>query len=237
MKMEVLADAEAAARRSATIIADEARRAVQTRGQFLLATSGGRTPWRMLELLAELPVPWSRVHLFQVDERVVPAASAARNLHGLRASLLERVSLPPSHVHAMPVDNAELDAAAEQYAHTLQRVAGAPPTLDLVHLGLGADGHTASLSAGSPALDVTDRDVTATSLLQGFRRMTITYPLINRARLILWLVTGSEKAAALAQLRAGGRDIPAGRVRRAGALIVADEAAVGSDAGIESGQT
>src|SRR5512140_3837508 len=225
MKIEVLADAEAAARRAAVLVAAEARRAVKARGRFLLATSGGRTPWRMLELLAELPVPWTEVHLFQVDERVVPASSAARNLQNLQASLLDRVALPPSQVYAMPVDDSDLEAAAARYGQTLQRIAGARSKLDLVHLGLGADGHTASLTAGDPALEATDRDVTGTGLFQGYRRMTITFPLINRARRVLWLVDGAEKAAALARLRAGDRGIPAGRVNQERALIVADVAA------------
>ena len=228
MKTEVLADAEAAAHRAAAVIAAEARRAVKARGRFLFATSGGRTPWRMLELLAECHVPWPQVHIFQVDERVVPASSAARNLLSLQTSLLNRVAVPPSQIHAMPVDGPNLVAGAAQYARELQQFAGVPPVLDLVHLGLGVDGHTASLSSGDPALDVIDRDVTVTGLILGHRRMTVTYPLIDRARRILWLVDGAGKAAALARLRVGDRSIPAGRVRRARVLIVADAAAVGS---------
>jgi 6-phosphogluconolactonase len=226
MKVEVLRDAEAVARRGAAVIADEAWRAVQARGRFLLATSGGDTPWRMLTLLAELPMPWPQVHLFQVDERVVEATDPARNLARLLASLVHRVAIAPDHVHAMPVDDDDLDSGAESYAQSLRRVAGTPAVLDLIHLGLGADGHTASLFPGDVALDEGKRDVAVTAPYGGYRRMTLTYPLISRARGILWVVTGAEKADALARLRAGDRAIPAGRVPRTGALLLTDRSAV-----------
>ena len=226
MQAEVLADAEAVARRAAAVIAEAASRAVRARGVFLLATSGGATPWRMLALLAELPVPWSRVHLFQVDERVVAATDPARNLARLRMSLLSRAAIPGDHVHAMPVDDANLDAAAAQYAATLERVAGSPPVLDLVHLGLGVDGHTASLVTADPVMDVMDRDVAVTGVYQRHRRMTLTYPVLRRARQVLWVVEGAEKASALARLRAGDRSIPAGRVPQERALVLADSAAI-----------
>jgi 6-phosphogluconolactonase len=125
----------------------------------------------------------------------------------------------------MPVEATDLDRAAEQYASTLRDVAGSPPVLDLIHLGLGADGHTASLVPGDPVLDVTDADVAVTGLYQGRRRMTLTFPMINRSRLILWLVTGAEKAAALAHLRESDRSIPGSRVRSDRALVLADRAA------------
>jgi 6-phosphogluconolactonase/glucosamine-6-phosphate isomerase/deaminase len=128
----------------------------------------------------------------------------------------------------MPVDGPDLEAAAESYARLLQGVAGSPPVLDLVHLGLGPDGHTASLIPGDPVLDVTDADVALTGAYQGRRRMTLTYPAINRARRILWLVTGAEKAGPLVRLRAADASIPGGRVRQVRALVLADrEAASG----------
>ncbi|MHB8838002.1 MAG: 6-phosphogluconolactonase [Gemmatimonadaceae bacterium] len=222
MNLEVLRNAEDVARRGAAVIADEAWRAVHARGRFLLATSGGDTPWRMLTRLAELPMPWPRVHLFQVDERVVEASDPARNLPRLLASLVHRVAIAPDHVHAMPVDDDDLDAGAASYAQSLRRVAGAPAVLDLIHLGLGADGHTASLFPGDAALDASDRDVAVTAPRRGYRRMTLTYPLISRARGILWIVTGAEKADVLARLRAGDGAIPAGRVPRTGALLLTD---------------
>lgn len=225
MKIDVLADADAAAREAAALIAAEARAAVGARGRFVLAVSGGHTPWLMLRALAGEPVPWPAVHLVQVDERVAPAGDPDRNLAHIRESLLTRAPLPPDQVHAMPVEASDLEAAAESYARLLREVAGSPPVLDLVHLGLGPDGHTASLVPGDPVLDVTDADVAPTGVYQGWRRMTLTYPVLNRARRILWLVTGGEKAGPLVCLRAADASIPAGRVRRDQALVLADRAA------------
>jgi 6-phosphogluconolactonase len=225
VKIEVHPDDEAVARGGAAIIATDLRAAVTSRGRFVMAVSGGRTPWRMLRVLAEERLPWEHVHVFQVDERVAPASDPDRNLAHLRASLLDHAPLPPDHIHAMAVEAPDLTLAAEQYARTLRGVAGSPPVLDLAHLGLGPDGHTASLVPGDPALDVADADVATSGPYQGRRRMTLTFPLINRSRRILWLVTGGEKAATLARLRAGDRSIPASRVRRDRALLLADRAA------------
>jgi len=225
---EVLPDADAVARRAAALIAEAARAAAGARGRFLLATSGGTTPWRMLERLADEDVPWPLVHVFQVDERAVAAADPARTVTRLRVSLLDRVPIPADHVHAMPVEEADLEAAAVRYATTLRRVAGTPAILDLVHLGLGADGHTASLVPGDAALDVDSSDVAVTGAYQGARRMTLTYPVIQRARQVLWLVTGRDKAEALAQLLAADASIPAGRVQTRNARILADAAAASS---------
>ena len=127
----------------------------------------------------------------------------------------------------MPVEAPELESAAERYAETLKTIAGSPPVLDLVHLGLGPDGHTASLVPGDPVLNVTDSDVALTGVYQGRRRMTLTYPILNRARSILWLVTGKDKVAALARLREGDPTIPAGRIQRNQALLLADQVAAG----------
>ena len=225
MKFEVQPDEEAVARRAAAIIAPDLRAAVTSRGRFAMAVSGGRTPWRMLRALADEPLPWKKVHVFQVDERVAPADARDRNLAHLRASLLDHAPLSADHVHAMPVDAADRAGAAAQYARTLQDVLGSPAVLDLVHLGLGPDGHTASLVPGDPALDVADADVAMSGPYQGRRRMTLTFPLINRSRRILWLVTGGDKAETLVRLRDGDRSIPASRVRRDGAVVVADRAA------------
>jgi len=225
MRVEVLPDPEALARRAARVIAAEARAAVAARGRFLLAASGGRTPSRMLELLAGEDLPWAAVQLFQVDERVAPPGHPERNLTGLAASLLSRAPLPAAGVHAMPVEEGDLEAAAARYAAELEALGGTPAVLDLVQLGLGADGHTASLVPGDPVLDVTGADVAATGRYQGRRRMTLTYPALDRARLVLWVVTGADKAEAVARLREGDRDIPAGRVRSDRALLLADAAA------------
>ncbi len=225
MKIEVFPNPEAAARAAAQIVAAEARKAVAERGRFVAAFSGGETPWLMLRALASEDLPWDGVHIVQVDERVAPAGDPGRNLTHLRDSLLDHAPVPPDHVHAMPVEDSDLEAAALRYAFTLQRIAGSPPVLDLVHLGLGPDGHTASLVPGDAALEVANADVAATGVYQGHRRMTLTYPILNRSRRILWLVTGGGKAAMLARLRRGDPTIPAGRVRQDAALVLADEAA------------
>jgi 6-phosphogluconolactonase len=225
METEVLADAEAVARRAAAIVAAEARDAVAARGRFTLAVSGGHTPWLMLRALAGEDVPWDGLHLFQVDERVAPDGDPDRNWTHLRESLLDRAPLRQDQGHAMPVESPDLAAAAARYAQTLGESAGQPPVLDLVHLGLGPDGHTASLVPGDPVLGVTDADVALTGVYQGRRRMTLTYPVLNRARRVLWVVTGSEKAGMLGRLSAGDTSIPAGRVRQDRALVLTDRAA------------
>jgi 6-phosphogluconolactonase len=229
VNVEILADDGAVARAGAAFIAGEACAAVAARGRFTVAFSGGRTPWVMLRALAETPdVPWAGVHVFQVDERVAPAGDADRNLTHLRESLLDRAPIGAAQVHAMPVEFPDVALAAARYGATLREIAGSPPVLDLVHLGLGPDGHTASLVPGDPVLDVADADVAVTGIYQGRRRMTLTYPTIDRARRILWLVTGAEKAAMLARLRRADPAIPAGRVRQGNALVLADRAAAGT---------
>ncbi len=227
VRIEVLADTESAARRAAAVIAEDARAAVSARGRFVMAVSGGHTPWLMLRDLANEDVPWSGVHVVQVDERVAPAGDPDRNLTHLRESLLAQAPLPAGQIHAMPVEAADLEAAARSYARTLEEICGAPPVLDLAHLGLGPDGHTASLVPGDPVLTVADRDVAMTGVYMGRRRMTLTYPVLDRARRVLWLVTGSEKAAMLPRLLSGDPAIPAGRVASRNALVLADRAARG----------
>jgi len=225
MTFEVLADAEAAAARAAAIIAQDARVAVAARGRFTMAVSGGHTPWVMLSALANEEVPWANVHVFQVDERVAPDGDPDRNLTHLHESLLTHAPISRDQIHAMPVELTDLEAAAKQYAQTLRDITGTPAVLDLTHLGLGPDGHTASLVPGDPVLNVTDSDVGLTGVYMGRRRMTLTYPILNRSRKILWLVTGSDKVTMLPLLRAGDETIPAGRISRDQALVVADRAA------------
>jgi len=225
MKTQVLADSDAVAKMAAKVIAEKASEAVAARGCFVMALSGGRTPWQMLRALAEEPVPWRNLHVVQVDERVAPTGDPDRNLTRLRESLLEHVALPPEQIHPMPVEEEDLEAAAASYARLLQQIAGSPPVLDLVHLGLGSDGHTTSLLPNDPVLSVTDRDVALSGIYQQRRRMTLTYPVLNRSRCILWLVTGTEKAKMLARLLRADVSIPAGRIRQDDALILADSAA------------
>ena len=226
MKIQVFADADAVARAAAKIIAAEARAAVAVRGRFIMAVSGGRTPWQMLRALAHEEVPWPNIHVVQVDERIAPAGDADRNLTHLCESLLSHAPLRPEQIYAMPVEANDLVAAAKSYADTLQQIAGSPAVLDLAHLGLGPDGHTASLIPGDAVLGVTDADVALTGIYQKRRRMTLTYPLLNRARRVLWVVTGAEKFAMLERLREGDVSIPAGRIRRENGLVLADRAAV-----------
>lgn len=227
LSVEVLDTADAVANRAAQAIAALAREAIEARGRFLFAVSGGHTPWVMLRALATAQIPWPAVRVFQVDERVAPAGHADRNLTHLRESLLEHAPLGDEQILAMPVEAQNLDHAAAEYARTLQRECGSPAVLDLVHLGLGPDGHTASLVPDDPVLQVRDKDVAVTGPYQGRRRITLTYPAINRARQVLWVVTGAEKGQMLQRLLHGDTNIPAGRVRCGKSLVLADAAAAG----------
>src|SRR5262249_28681600 len=150
-----------------------------------------------------------------------------RNLTHLHESLVEHAPLSHDRIHAMPVESPNLQAACEEYARTLRTIAGSPPVLDLVHLGLGPDGHTASLVPGDAVLEIKDADVALTGLYQGRRRMTLTYPIINRSRRVLWLVTGSEKAGMVPRLPCGDTQIPAGRVPAGPGRVLADRAGAG----------
>jgi len=180
--------------------------------------------------LANEQVPWANVHVFQIDERIAPAGDPDRNYEHLRATLLEHAPIPEKQIYPMPVEQPDVDAAAKDYAHTLEGVAGKPPVIDLAHLGLGPDGHTASLIPNDPVLNVTDRDVAITGVYQNRRRMTLTYPVINRSRRILWLISGKDKVSALAKLRKADTSIPAGRISQTQALLLADRDAAGENA-------
>jgi 6-phosphogluconolactonase len=226
MDVKIVNDPDSAARLAAAAIAADARAAIAASGRFALAVSGGHTPWVMLRMLANEDIPWTGVQVYQVDERIAPDGNPDRNLTHIRESLLLHVPLRPEQVHAMPVESSDLISATSQYALDLQEVAGSPPVVDLVHLGLGPDGHTASLVPGDAVLDVNGADVALTGDYQGRRRMTLTYPAINRARRVLWVVTGSEKTEALERLLDGDVTIPAGRVRREQAVLFADRAAI-----------
>ena len=235
MELKVVNDSDSAARLAAATIAADARTAIAARGRFTLAVSGGHTPWVMLRMLANEDVPWADVDLYQVDERIAPDGNQDRNLTHIRESLLLHVPLRREQVHPMPVESSDLLSATAQYASHLQEAAGSPPVLDLVHLGLGPDGHTASLVPGDAVLEVSRADVALTGAYQGRRRMTLTYPAINRARRVLWVVTGNEKTEALQRLLDGDVTIPAGRVRREQAVLFADRAAIGQLSAIRKG--
>lgn len=216
----MLADADAVAQRGAELILAAGREAVAARGEFLLALSGGRTPWRMVALLADMAeMPWDETRAFQVDERVAPPGDEERNLtHLIQMLAIEHQAA----VRPMPVTSRDLDAAAREYEGQL------PERFDLIHLGLGPDGHTASLIPGDPVLDVSDRRVAVTAgEYEGLRRMTLTFPALAAARQVLWMVAGGEKRDALAKLLAGDRSIPAGRVENEAMTVVADESAAG----------
>ena len=232
LQLDILPDSAAVAQAAARFIAAQSTAAIAARGRFKLAVSGGHTPWQMLRALADERVDWTNLHLFQVDERVAPPGDPDRNLTHIGASLLAHADLPAANIHAMPVEANDLEAAAGRYAQTLATIAGTPPVLDLVHLGLGPDGHTASLVPGDPVLDEDFRDVAITQPYQGHRRMTLTYPVLDRARCVLFVVTGAEKVPALKALLAGDRRIPAGRVSGGRTVVMADAAAAGPAASI-----
>jgi len=231
VRLIVGADARAAARLAADEVARACRDACAIHGRALLAFSGGETPWLMLADLREFDLDWSRVHVAQVDERVAPAGDPRRNLWRLEDLMTLRGPLPVGNLHAMPVDAADLDAAAARYQAGLEAQFGAPLRFDLVQLGLGADGHTASLVPGDAVLQVMDRDVAVTATAyQGLRRLTLTYPAIDRARERVWLVTGATKVGPLVQLLEGIGDAPAVKVTRQDSVVVADEDALPSPA-------
>lgn len=223
MDIRIHDDGAAVAKAGAAFVIDAAERAIAARGSFLFAVSGGKTPWVMMGELARAKVDWPKWHLFQVDERIAPAGDPDRNLTHLQQSLLAHVALPAANVHAMPVEDADPTAAAGRYAEELERLAGSPPVLDLIHLGLGPDGHTASLVPDDAVLGVRNRDVAITATAyQGRHRMTLTYPVLDRAREILWLIDGAAKADMLPRVNRGDTGIPAGRVRNANAVAIVD---------------
>ena len=196
-------------------IVESARRAIDTGGSFTIAVSGGATPWAMFTELATLDLDWGRTVFYQVDERCAPAGDPDRNLTHLRACL-EGVG---ANIEPMPVEETDLESAARRYGASL------PGHFDLIHLGLGVDGHTASLVPGDPVLEITDEPVALTGPYAGHRRMTLTFPTLSRATELLWLVTGTEKRVALAKLLAGDESIPAGRVRAERSTVITDRAA------------
>lgn len=222
MDVNRLATKDEVAAAAAEFVAGCARQAIEERLRFSLALSGGSTPWWMLGILAEQDIDWDYVHIFQVDERQAPDGDSDRNLTHIQAQFLDRTGIDPDHVHAMPVTAASLEEGARDYERTLLSVAGHPPVLDLVHLGMGSDGHTASLLPGDALLGEIQADVGVTPTYQGHRRMSLTYPAIDRARNILWLVNGADKADVLERMIQGDSGIPAGRVRQARATVFTD---------------
>jgi 6-phosphogluconolactonase len=223
IETKIFADADAASRYAAELVAATGRQAVEERGEFDFALSGGKTPWAMIGLLGEMEeMPWEYAHIFQADERVAPPGDEARNLTHLvqMLSLDHQAALRP-----MPVTSRDLEMSAAEYEVHL------PERLDLIHLGLGPDGHTASLVPGDSILEVDDRRVAMTwDPYQGHRRMTLTYPALAAADRILWLVLGESARDALAKLLVGDTSIPAGQVENDNMVLVCDEAAAGKPA-------
>lgn len=211
------------AERAAEWIAARMKPAVAARGRFTLAVSGGSTPAAMFAALSQLALPWAEVHVFQVDERVAPDDDPDRNLGDLSANLLDRV---PVHAHVMDVTAPDLDDAARRYAAELRAVTD-DGVLDVVHLGLGDDGHTASWPPGDPVIDVEDADVAITQPYRGRVRMTLTVPTVNRARDVMFLAAGAGKAEMVQKLVARDPGIPASRVRPDATLLVDERAAAG----------
>jgi len=218
IELEVVADERAAGRRAAELVAAAGAEAAAERNIFSFAMSGGRSPWGMLAILGEEDsMPWDRTELFQVDERIASPGSEDRNLtHMVLGLSMEHQST----LRPMPVTQRDLEAAARDYESSL------PERFDCIHLGIGPDGHTASLVPGDPVLEVSDRRVALTGTeYQGHRRMTLTYPTLAEARRIVWLVCGPDKVEPLQKLLAGDSSIPAGRVENEHMVVVADQAA------------
>ena len=226
MRVEIRRTGDAACGAAADFLALRIQAATDARGVAAIALSGGATPPRMFEEVAKADLPWRQIHVFQVDERLAPDGHPDRNVTGLRDHLVARVALPATNFHPIPVDEPNLADAAERYGRALATVCGNQPVLDVVHLGLGTDGHTGSLVPGDAVSDVEDADVGVTQEYEGRVRLTLTYPVLRRARELFWLVVGGAKAEALAGLLAG-QILPATRLRRDDAVVFTDEEAAG----------
>jgi 6-phosphogluconolactonase len=218
MQIVVVDDAAAAASLAADMVARRIRSAVRLRGSACIAVSGGTTPAAMLAHLAQMDLPWPAVTVLQVDERVAPDGDPDRNV-----TMLSALSSTAAHVLPMPVTAADLRRAAARYASRL------PDRIDVVHLGMGADGHTASWPPGDPVIDALAR-VAMSGPYQERVRMTLTPPVVNAARFRLVLATGGSKRPPLQRWLAGDRTLPISRVRRTGTVLVVDaEAAPATD--------
>ena len=190
---------------------------IDERGHCVLGISGGSTPNEVFATLGRRSLPWDKLTLVQVDERIAAIGSGARNL----VSQLEAFTGLAVRWLPLPVA-APISEGIADFVDGLHLAAGTPPAIDVLHLGLGSDGHTASLVPGDPVLDVVDADVAVTGVYKGNRRITLTRPVLDNARLVVWLIKGSGKAEALAQMLAGDPSIPAGLLRPARSIVVAD---------------
>jgi 6-phosphogluconolactonase len=221
MEIQSYSSSEDLAEAAAVFIARAAQVAVAERGRFLLALSGGRSPKRMLARLAKMDLPWAQMHIFQVDERVAPDGHADRNWAMIQETLLTHVPVPVDQQHPMPVLATPLEKASQTYMRMVEELAGAPPVLDVIQLGLGDDGHTASLVPGDSSEMRRDVTVAATAEYKGRRRMTLTLPVLDAARQVLFVVEGDGKEGAIQKLQSGDESIPAGRVRSKAMFLMA----------------
>jgi len=228
MRVEVCSTPQEAATRAAELIAECLREAIARSGNGTVALSGGRTPSTMLQELASAPLDWSRIHIFQVDERLVDDGDERSNMKTIR-SAFERPSLAIEQMHHMQIHGDSPQAGADRYTSQIRLVAGNPPTFDVVHLGLGEDGHTASLFPGDSALDA-DGDVAVTGIHGGVRRMTLTLKVINRARSRVWLVTGNAKRNVVQGLLRRDLALIASRVDQDNSSLVIDREASAGEA-------
>jgi 6-phosphogluconolactonase len=226
MKTEIFPQADQVAARAADYLEQEIREKLSHQKSFSLAISGGRTPWEMLKLLSRADLPWQQINLFQVDERVAPDGHPDRNLTQLFQAIAGTAMVTQLRIFPMPVTAEDLEVAAKEYTEVLNEVTDGKG-LDMIHLGLGSDGHTASLVPGDGVLAIQDRLVACTqNNYQGKIRMTLTYPLLNSAKQILWIVTGSEKKEMVKRMLKQDPSIPAGSIRQENALLLVDQAAI-----------
>jgi 6-phosphogluconolactonase len=230
--VHVFADAEAVSQAAAQEFVRCARQAVAARGRFRAALSGGSTPQRLYQLLAEPPhrdqVDWAKVDLFWGDERAVPPDHKDSNYRMTREALLDHVPIPPSQVHRIEAERPDRDQAARDYQTTIARAFGVdpaspPPSFDVILLGMGPDGHTASLFPHTAALSETARWVVVNYVPKfATDRVTLTLPILNRAHEVLFLVAGADKAVPLAEVLQGPPDpqrLPSQSIRPAGQLL------------------
>lgn len=218
--LRVLPDADSAVKAAAAALVDGIEGALAARGRCVLALSGGTSAPQLCRALATHSLDWDRVNMVQVDERLVPLSHPDRSLGQFQRFL------PPLQIHPMPVEDPDPDAAARAYTALLEELTGTPAVLDVVHLGLGADGHTGSLVPGEAILQVLDRDVALTDIYKGHRRMTLTFPLLNRAREIVWLATGMEKRAAIRRFYEEDPTLPASCVSAENMYLFTDQAGI-----------
>jgi len=217
----VFDDAEALARHAAQWLCELAQR---SSGAFAVSLSGGSTPRRCYQLLANADLPWERVHWFWGDERFVPPDHPHSNYRMAREALLERAPVPAANIHAIPTERISPEEAASRYEAMLKRFYGAEalrpqrPLFDALLLGIGEDGHTASLFPGHAALDEQRRWVLAVRAAKKEARITLTYPALQSSRDTAFLVAGAAKRDVVRRALAGDRTIPAGRLRPAGDL-------------------